>query len=157
MSDIESEFDRRAAIALRELANRPPPTGFAAKMAHYAAVRARLGRSPSPPPEPRYPVLISSSRGIITCPEQIQALAGLSETPTVETVQHTHRLASSGEKEPPVTDSTEMVQVCEIAQSKLCGMKRKFEIDYFHNGFVWIHGNHRAVAAVLGAKWVYIS
>lgn len=78
--------DEELARAQRRMAALPPPRGFAAKMANYAAARARLGRTPSPPPESRFPVLISRTRGIVSLPSQLQVLAGLSEPPKMISV-----------------------------------------------------------------------
>ncbi|ATY62587.1 hypothetical protein A9K55_009156 [Cordyceps militaris] len=149
--------DEELARVQRYKATRPPLRGFAAKMADYAATRARLGRSPSPPPESRIPVLISSTRGIVSLPEQIQTLAGLSEPPELITVQHVDVDGRAAMNEPPVTDTTVLLQVCAVTLTMLNIMKRKVEVDEFFSNLVWFNGKRRYLAVVLGAKRVLIS
>lgn len=150
----ESDEEGRAAPSA---ARQPPLRGFAAKMAEYAAKRAALGRSPSPPPQPRVFVLISSKDGIVASAERLQELAELSETPEVFAAPFADP-SGNRRQGPAPGDTTETLYISDIALSAFAKLQTKTHISRYGDWWcIWYKGGWFSVDVVLGAKRVLIS
>ncbi|OAA76259.1 hypothetical protein LEL_05943 [Akanthomyces lecanii RCEF 1005] len=127
-------------------------------MADYAAKRAALGRSPSPPPEIRCKVLISSEDGIFFSAGRLQELAELPELPEVLEAPFAKHFAGSQPEGPTSKDTIRKICICDITLSEMGLVHEKAHVErYGDMECIWYQGRWLNVDVVLGLKRVLIS
>lgn len=139
-------------------ARQSPLRGFPAKMADFAAKRAALGGTPSPPPEPRCIVLVSSEDGIIFNGRRLQELAELPEAPEVFEVPFARHFPDSQPEGPTSKDTTRKICISDITLSAMGLVCDKAYVDRYGDiECVWHRNRWLSVEVVLGLKRVLVS
>ena len=115
------------------------PSPWSGEAWQAAAAKSRAGVVE---PEPRFPIIITSSTGPFTTPEKLQKAAGLSSLPDVQWTTRTSLLDSEGEKESRSSDSgnPEKVQYCDVNWKQLVQIK---EYSDGEDVIVWFKGKKR--------------